>query len=87
MICPVCKREDKKSTIRIHNTQSTCAYYFPFFDEEGRKHKHDGNRLTSDCECSEGHKFTAYYYRKCWCDWQRKEPSFKETRKKKAGRT
>lgn len=47
----------------------TLVYYFPFFDEQGREHKHDHNRQTVEYECPEGHHYAAQKPHTCWCGW------------------
>ena len=59
MICPVCKENNEKSTVTSHGSMSTLMAYMSTYDEEGHMHYHDGNRITTDFTCSNGHKFAS----------------------------
>lgn len=69
MVCPECKKEGRKSTVQMGEGVSTCAYYIPFFDEEGREHCHDMNITTTEYTCSNGHKWVEESSGTCWCGW------------------
>jgi hypothetical protein len=55
MICEECKKEGKKSTIHISNTACTAMYFPEYYDENGIRHHHDNNLLSTDYRCSYGH--------------------------------
>src|ERR1700681_3898152 len=65
MICPKCKELGQKSTIHGGMGMVTCAYYPPYYDEEGIFHSHDGNLHSSINTCSKGHRITAVSTGKC----------------------
>lgn len=70
MICPECKKEDKKSIVQEHGGISTLMYYQPFYDEDGKRHNHDGNRFTMSYSCSNGHKWLDTLKKTCSnCEW------------------
>ena len=65
MICPKCKTEGKKSTISIGHSMVTCAYYQPYYDEEGAYHYHDSNVRSTVYNCSNGHTMTVRDQKLC----------------------
>lgn len=70
MICPKCKELDQKSRVYGGAGMTTCAYYPPYYDEEGVYHNHDGNNHTSVYTCSNGHHITVSSTGMCPnCDW------------------
>ena len=58
MKCPECQQAGERSTVYPGMTTVTCAYYAPYYDEDGRFHHHDNNVIESECHCSRGHKWT-----------------------------
>jgi hypothetical protein len=70
MICTVCKREGIKSKVYPGAAMKQLAAYFPYYDEEGQQHAHDGNNTRTEYVCSTGHKFMTVTYPKCQCGWQ-----------------
>ena len=69
MICETCKAEGKTSRVFDRGGSTTCAYYQPFYDENGKWHNHDGNITTTGYECSNGHRWTVESTGSCWCGW------------------
>lgn len=70
MICPKCKEMGQKSTIACLGGTVTCAYYQPYYDEEGAYHHHDGNMRNYNYSCSNGHRITVNSTAKCSsCSW------------------
>lgn len=70
MICPKCKELGEKSRVYGGTGMTTCAYYTPYWDEEGVYHHHDGNRHTYSYNCSNGHSITVTGTGKCPnCNW------------------
>lgn len=70
MICPRCKELGNKSIIRGGLGTVTCAYYPPYYDEEGRYHVHDANVHSCSYTCSKGHHITVSNTGKCpSCNW------------------
>jgi len=57
MKCPKCVELGLKSTLTVGPSMSTAAYSQPFYDEEGRYHKHSSNTTIKKYKCSNGHKF------------------------------
>lgn len=70
MICPDCKLAGLKSTVTKGRASRTLAYCPWYFDEEGRRHNHDGNKMTISYECSNGHRFAETTSGACWCGWK-----------------
>lgn len=76
MKCPDCVKENKKSSIQIGMTTSTCMYFPPFYDEEGEFHSHDSNGTSTSYHCSNGHSFNEHRTNSCpnpKCDWGKKK--------------
>lgn len=48
---------------------STALMVQPFFDGDGRRHKHDLNRHTTFYRCPNGHDFAVTSDNPCWCGW------------------
>jgi len=70
MICDACKRDGTTSTIEIGvSKEKTDRWNPPFFDENGRKHDHDPNWITTKYRCSRGHEWVRTWQRPCWCGW------------------
>jgi len=73
MICPVCTKKRLKSKVYPGISLTTLMYFPPFYDEEGKFHDHDNNRITTNYACSNGHQWTEKITRSCWCGWPEKE--------------
>lgn len=72
MICKQCKEEGKQSIVYPGMSTQTCMSYYPFYDENGVYHHHDGNTIFYDYKCSNGHEFTETSKIRCpSCDWGR----------------
>lgn len=79
VICPVCEKAGKKSTVRRWLGYSSTMYFSPnlyertearFWDEDGRYHDHE---LAQELlVCSAGHRFYDFDDRRCWCEWPHK---------------
>jgi hypothetical protein len=70
MICPVCEKLGKKSTVYPDGWRSqTLLYCQPFYDEAGEYHHHDRNTTTSGYRCSNGHQWKTEERGSCWCGW------------------
>jgi hypothetical protein len=74
MKCPTCVAEGKKSTVSVGIGMTTCAYYTPFYDEDGKYHYHDGNITTTELSCSNGHTWAQRSGNSCWCGWTNEVP-------------
>lgn len=57
MICPICKREGKKSKVYIRCQTTTCMAYPAYYDEDGKYIRDDPNTTTINYHCSNGHSF------------------------------
>ena len=68
MKCPQCVELGLKSTISVGVSMTTCMYFSPFYDEEGRYHNHDKNTTTTQMKCSNGHEWAESTQPKCWCE-------------------
>lgn len=74
MICPICKVMGLKSTLRDNGGMTTCVAYFPFYDEDGNYHSHDGNNISNEYFCSNKHRFLICTNQSCPqldCDWNK----------------
>lgn len=69
MKCPTCVTEGEASRVYEGGSSSTAMYFAPFYDEEGRRHSHDGNRVTTQYRCSRGHSWASSRRGSCWCGW------------------
>lgn len=72
MICPDCKKLEKKSRTYECGSYATLGYTAPFYDENGNYHNHDRNLATTTYRCSNGHTWTSVSGGKCWCGWSAK---------------
>lgn len=69
MICSECQQACQTSTITELGCSKTMLYYPPFFDEQGKRHHHDGNYRTTGYRCSNGHTWSTKIRAQCWCGW------------------
>jgi hypothetical protein len=71
--CPECFRLATKSTVRLDNNAAYTSTDWPadvYWDEEGRKHIHDQERMGGSFKCSQGHSFAVFRRPACpSCDW------------------
>jgi hypothetical protein len=65
MVCKQCAQENESSCVIIEGTESTCAGFFPFYDEHGAYHSHDPNRHTTTYRCTRGHRWQERQRVKC----------------------
>ena len=79
MICETCKTEGKTSRIFEGASWKTAMNCRPFYDEHGKRHVHDSNRVTTSYRCSNGHAWERETRGSCWCGWPRPEPVSEET--------
>lgn len=59
MRCPECVASAKTSLVYPQGSSCTLMAFSPYYDEEGKYHSHDGNRITDRYRCSEGHAWVA----------------------------
>lgn len=76
MICPICKKEGKKSTVQTGGIMSTLVGYTSWYDENGSLHHHDDNSRTTVGFCSNNHKFAYRFKNICWCGWKGKDEQY-----------
>lgn len=69
MKCPECIAEGKKSMVYPGISVKSAVYYPSFYDTDGKMHTHDGNTVTTNYTCSEGHEWTERTTGSCWCGW------------------
>ena len=67
MICPVCSKQEKKSTCYPRDISATHEKWLPFYDENGKYHSHDPNYYDTRYFCSLGHEWTVREIHKCPC--------------------
>lgn len=58
MICAECREEGERSTVSLGETTTTDVAYSPFWDEDGVRHVHDPNEITTSYLCSNGHEWS-----------------------------
>ena len=71
MICPECQKQGLTSKVFIGISTATSVYPPPFYDEEGRRHKHDPSTIITEYYCSKGHNWSESISGKCWCGWSK----------------
>lgn len=69
MICEECKKNKQRSLSYPGGSTSTLLGFQPYFDEDGKYHNHDPNKITTYYNCSNGHKWVNSYVQSCWCGW------------------
>lgn len=69
VICKACQDGGQKSKTYLGMSMTTCVYYPPYHDEDGKYHHHDGNKTTTSYSCSNGHSFVLQEPYSCWCGW------------------
>lgn len=69
MICKQCQDEGCKSRVFPGTSTSTLMLCRPFYDEDGKRHHHDINVITTNYRCSNGHTWTNHHSGQCWCGW------------------
>lgn len=69
MKCPECVKQNKNSCVYPGLSTTTAMYYYPYYDEKGNYHNHDGNITTTDYSCSNEHNFKIKILGSCWCGW------------------
>jgi len=55
MKCPTCVAEGERSMVYVGSGTSTLMGVAAYYDEQGERHYHDSNRLTTYYHCSRGH--------------------------------
>ncbi len=70
VICNECQSQGLKSAVQDCGSTSTMLACMPFYDEEGKHHYHNYNRVTTSFKCSNNHRFTKQRLNGCWCGWK-----------------
>ncbi|KKM73649.1 hypothetical protein LCGC14_1408380 [marine sediment metagenome] len=66
MKCPECEKAGLKSTIYDPGGYFITAMCVQsFWDEDGKRHVHDGNWRTKSYSCSNGHRWSESWRPKC----------------------
>lgn len=66
MKCEQCVSEGKTSRVYEEGGGlTTLLGWSPYYDEDGKKHEHDPNGTVYSYRCSNGHKWSKVYRRKC----------------------
>jgi hypothetical protein len=73
MKCPQCVKEGKRSVVTVGGRFTTAMWSTPFYDEDGKRHNHDRNVITTKYRCSNGHQWSADTRPTCWCGWPDKQ--------------
>lgn len=75
MKCPVCEQQGKKSTLRGGGSFTTCMCGETYWDEDGKYHNHDPNRISTGYHCSNGHEFSVSSRSPCQsCEYGHEKP-------------
>lgn len=70
MKCIKCAGEGKTSRLNELGSSTTCLGWGTYYDEAGKYHNHDPNRINTGYVCSNGHSFSILTKRKCPnCDY------------------
>lgn len=71
IICTECEKQDLKSQVIQGATMCQKMYKKrTFYDENGKKHFHDGSISSTDYHCDKGHNWTKTRTGSCWCGWK-----------------
>lgn len=66
MICPICKREETRSTVYDPGYgASTAMMVQRYWDEDGKLHIHDPNHHSTEFHCSLGHRWSVSSINAC----------------------
>lgn len=65
VICAECKNSGQRSRVNDYGTIGTLLAYHAYYDEDGRYHSHNPNRLTKSYRCSKGHTWKVSTYNTC----------------------
>lgn len=71
IICKKCVAAGEKYSLRYGGVCArTCMGFYPFVDDEGRRHYHDSNTGGDEYWfCSNGHEVVEEEHPSCWCGW------------------
>lgn len=70
VVCAECSKQGKKSKVYEDGfSTKTLLHCVSFYDEDGKRHSHDGNTVTTGMTCSNGHKWQRVSKGSCWCGW------------------
>lgn len=68
LLCPQCLKIGKKSMVFGETPWEQIGDYLPekeYYDETGKRHVHDPNRVVSGWKCSNAHRFRWYVRAGC----------------------
>lgn len=66
MKCRECVKEGQRSTLYSMGASKTLlGWKGPHWDEEGKQHSHDPNRVTEGFKCSRGHQYSVVRKVRC----------------------
>ncbi len=57
MKCKECVEAGLRSKIAITGSRQTMAGWQPYYDEDGKLHSHNPNKITSGYKCTNGHSW------------------------------
>ena len=76
--CPECVEQGQRSKVFEQGSTKTLLGWRPFWDEDGKRHSHDPNTVTSYYKCSNGHVWGTKSKVPCPnpdCDYGKENPS------------
>lgn len=68
LVCPQCKKLNQRSIVEGESPwQQFGDYKDPkeYYDQEGRRHVHDPNKVFATWKCDKGHRFNWYVRAGC----------------------
>lgn len=70
MICDTCKSSGLKSIVKKAGRIDPTINPHSFYDEEGRQHIHNKEKMVTQYVCSNGHMFSVTVNPGCWCGFK-----------------
>lgn len=73
MKCSECVEAGTPSKVYVGASTTTCMSGESFYDEDGKYHKHNPNRMTTGYRCSNGHRWSENQWARCLqtdCGWK-----------------
>ncbi len=56
--CEECKKNEVKYSVYYRGSSTTLMGWSPYWDEDGKYHNNNPNKITSSYECSNGHSWS-----------------------------
>ncbi len=75
-ICSTCKEMGSKSVVFLATEATDIIQWNPRYDEEGKLHSHNPNKVYNVFKCAKGHVHEFSWLKQCWCGWGK--DSYKE---------